>query len=76
MDTSRDRFVAESLHDKIQVVEAALMELGCGLTYFTAIQNNMKRGGKPFTLVKYLGALKRTLAAKQRGMPVESSDPF
>jgi len=26
----------------------------------------MQRGGKPFSQVKYAGALKRTLAAKQR----------
>lgn len=67
-DTSRDRYTGESIKREIADLEARLQAHGCGFGYFQAIQNNMKRGGKEFTLVKYAGALRRTLEAKERAV--------
>jgi hypothetical protein len=67
-DTSRDRYVARTVQDEVSALEAELTAIGCGLSYLRAIQNRMQCGGKPFSLVKYAGALKRTLAAKQSGV--------
>ncbi|MGA3269350.1 MAG: hypothetical protein ABSE16_21365 [Verrucomicrobiota bacterium] len=64
--TSRDRYVDRSVAREVADLERQLQELGCGLRYLEAIRANMQRGGKPFSQVKYAGALKRTLAAKQR----------
>lgn len=61
-ETSRDRFVARSLQDQAGALEQELADLGYGLAYCRAIQNRIQ----PFSLVNYVGALKRTLASKQR----------
>jgi len=65
-DTSRDRYVAQTVESQVADLERQLAEFGCGLSYLQAIQQRMQRGGAPFSLVKYASALKRTLEAKQR----------
>ena len=65
-DTSRDRYVATAVSSQVADLEGELMALGCSMAYLRGIQERMKRGGKPFDMVTYSGALKRTLAAIQR----------
>lgn len=65
-NTSRDRFAADAAQSEVDALETELTRLGCCLPYLRSIQNRMRSGGKEFNLVKYAGALKRTLSAKQR----------
>jgi hypothetical protein len=72
-NTSRDRYAAGDWQSKINVLEMELHQLGCGLAYVQAIQNNIK----PFSLVNYHGALARTLASKRKAKETElSGDPY
>ena len=64
-NTSRDRFTRDQLIRQIGEREAALMELGCGLSYFQAIQNKQRTDAGGLDLVKYLSALDRTLRFKR-----------
>lgn len=76
-NTSRDRYTISAIGKVIEELERALTGYGCGLAYFQGIQNRMRRGGKEFSLVQYAGALKRTLAAKQRASgPDPDNVPF
>jgi hypothetical protein len=63
-NTSRDRYHENAIATEIADLERQLMEYGCSLKYFQAIQNTMRQGGQPFSPVKYAAALKRTLEAK------------
>ena len=60
-NTSRDRYTAVELGHQIQALEEELYALGFGLAYLTSVQNRIE----PFSLVKYLGALQRTVNAKR-----------
>lgn len=64
-NTSRDRYAEGDLSQEIATVEAGLAEFGCGLAYFRAIQNNLRRNGG-FSPAAYLGAIKRTLESRRR----------
>lgn len=64
-NTSRDRFTQDNLIRQIGEREAALMDLGCGLSYFQAIQNKQREASGGLNLVKYLSALDRTLRFKR-----------
>jgi hypothetical protein len=63
--TSRDRFVQQDLGRQITALENELHELGFGLAYVQAIQQKLVASGS-FTHAAYLGALTRTLKAKQK----------
>lgn len=67
-NTSRDRFVGRSMEQEIEGLERELAELGFGLAYVRAIQNNIQ----PFSLVNYAAALRRTVASKHR----KTEQPF
>lgn len=60
-NTSRDRYGETNLQPAVTALEQELAELGCGMAYCHAIQNKIQ----PFSLAKYLGALKRTVKAKR-----------
>lgn len=70
-NTSRDRYADGDLTAEITQVENDLSKHGYGLPYFQAIQNNLRRNGG-FSPAAYLGAIKRTLAAKLR----KAGQPF
>ena len=70
-NTSRDRYADGDLTAEITQVENELSKHGYGLPYFKAIQNNLRRNGG-FSPAAYLGAIKRTLAAKLR----KAGQPF
>ncbi len=61
-NTSRDRYTEAHFTREVADLEAELNTLGFGLKYLAAIQNNIR----PFSLIKYAGALKRTLASKRK----------
>jgi len=65
-NTSRDRYVATGIGSQVAELEARLLRDGRTLQYLQGIQARMRRGGKPFSLVNYAAALKRTLNARQR----------
>lgn len=64
-NTSRDRYVQRDLSAQIQSLEQELHELGYGLKYCQAIQQKLRVNGV-FSQAAYLGALSRTLKAKQK----------
>lgn len=70
--TSRDRYVERDLAGQVAEAEAALHKLGYGLQYCAAIRNNIV----PFSLPKYLGALSRTIHAKQAKAAAPAERPF
>lgn len=70
-NTSRDRYAGQALERERQYLEAELAELGFGFKYVSAIQNNIQ----PFSLFKYVAALRRTVASKRKQVNPEDQ-PF
>jgi len=66
--TSRDRYVERDLAGQVAAAEGELNRLGYGFQYCAAIRNNIV----PFSMPKYLGALQRTIKAKQ----AKAGQPF
>lgn len=71
-NTSRDRFTEKQLMEEVLAVENRLMGLGCTIPYLQGIQNRIR----PFSLVGYLGALRRTERAKCRAKVRKELEPF
>lgn len=63
-NTSRDRYVNRSLKGEIAALERELNDMGFGLSYVRAIQNNIR----PFALISYAAALRRTVSSKRKAV--------
>lgn len=61
-NTSRDRYAGDAVRTEVEALEAELANLGYGMAYCGAIQNNIK----PFNLISYKAALERTVKSKQK----------
>ena len=61
-NTSRDRYTEESVGAEVADLEAEMNRLGYGLPYLQAMQNRIR----PFSLIHYRAALKRTLKSKRK----------
>ena len=72
-NTSRDRHAETNLQPQIANLEKELAGLGCGPRYCMAIQNRLPRNEDgSLSLIAYLGALSRTVAAKKK----KANHPF
>jgi hypothetical protein len=68
-ETSRDRFTQSTVEREIAGLEAGLGDLGFGEGYCASIRQKSTRGRHdPHALFLYRAALRRTLAAKKRGL--------
>lgn len=72
-NTSRDRFLQESLNAKITAAEEELFRLGFGAKYCAVIRGRVR----PFSQFRYLAALERTLESKRKKAAAVAEDqPF
>jgi hypothetical protein len=70
--TSRDRFTQSTIEREIAGLEAALASLGFGEGYCASIRQKSIHGRRDaHALFLYRAALRRTLAAKERGLSHE-----
>ena len=74
--TSRDRYAARAIEMEVRSLEEDLQADGCAQCYLRAIQNRMRQGGAPFSLVKYAAALRRTLSARRGRVGGRVECPF